>query len=222
LTTRVRPASRLGIVSDRRRLAAAAGRPLADAPALLATQVSAAADTGVGFFQLREPDLDGGALLTLTRTLVSAADGRTRIVVNDRADVAAACGAALHLRHTSIAAAHLRRWLPPSTWITRSVHTIDDVLAAGPVDALVAGTAARSASKAPGSPTLGQAGLAALVEASAVPVYAIGGLGPAEWPWVAASGAAGMAGIGLFLPRPGEDVATAVHRAVESCITVID
>lgn len=219
---RVPPASRLGIVSDRRRLAAAAGRPPLDGTALLAEQVAAAAACGVAFFQVREPDLGGAALLALTRELAAIAGGRTRLVVNDRADVAAAAGTGLHLRQASYGTASVRAWLPAATWISRAVHSVDGVAAAGPVDALIAGTAAPSASKPPGSATLGPRGLAAIVAASRVPVFAIGGLGPAEWPWVAASGAFGMAAIGLFLPRPGESVGAAVRRAVDDALTVID
>ena len=223
MTTRpVPPPSRLGIVSDRRRLAAAAGRPLHDAPALLAEQVAAAAACGVAFFQVREPDLAAAALCTLTARLIGIAGGRTRIVVNDRADVAAVTGAALHLRHASMPAAAVRGWMPNGTWITRAVHAVHDLRLAGPVDALIAGTAAPTASKPAGSRTLGPAGLAALVAASPVPIFAIGGLGAAQWPWVAASGAFGMAAIGLFLPRQGEDPGAAVCRAVAECRAVID
>ncbi len=222
MTPRILPAARLGLVSDRRRLAAAAGRPPQHGAALLAEQVEAAAACGLAFIQIREPDLGGAALLALTRQLVAIAGGRTRLVVNDRADVAAVAGAALHLRHHSMSASVVRPWLPPGTWLSRAVHAVADVAAAGPVDVLIAGTAAPSASKPAGSPTLGPAGLAAVVAESPVPVFAIGGLGPAEWSWVAASGAFGMAAIGLFLPRPGESVGAAVRRAVDDALTVID
>lgn len=218
----VSPASRLGIVSDRRRLAAAAGRPLDEAPALLQAQVEAAAEAGVGFFQLREPDMTAAALLILTRRLVAAAAGTVRLVVNDRADVAAAAGTGLHLKHASLDPGRLRVWLPEAIWITRAVHTPDEAALAGPVDAVLAGTAAPSASKPPGSPTLGPAGLSALVGRSAVPVFAIGGLSPTDWPWVAAGGAFGVAAIGAFLPRRGEDPAAAVRRAVAAFIGEID
>jgi thiamine-phosphate pyrophosphorylase len=215
-------ASRIGIVSDRRRLAAAAGRELADAPALLVAQLEAAADARVGFYQLREPDLDGATLLALARRLVAVAGGRTRVVVNDRADVAALAGAGLHLKHRSIDAARLRPWMPRATWMSRAVHTRDDVLAAGPVDAVIAGTAAPSASKMAGAPTLGAAGLAAIVAASDVPVFAIGGLTPSDWRWVAASGAFGIAAIGAFLPRRGDDLAAATARAIAGFAAEID
>lgn len=219
------PAARLGIVSDRRRLAAAVGRPLEQAAALLIAQVEAAAVARVAFFQLREPDLGGAALATLVRQLVAVASGRVRLVVNDRADVAAVAAADLHLKHASIDAARLRAWMPPGTWMSRAVHTTDDVAAAGPVNALIAGTAAPSHSKPAGSPTLGPGGLAALAAVAAqsgVPVFAIGGLGPADWPWVSESGAFGVAAIGAFLPRRGEDPGAAVERAVTAFAAAID
>ena len=221
MTPPVPPASRLGVVSDRRRLAAAAGRPLADAAALLVAQVEAAAAGQAGFFQLREPDLDAAALLLLTRRLLEAAAGRTRLVVNDRADVAAAAGAAVHLKHRSLSPAHVRTWTP-TTWISRAVHTAGEAHAAGPVDALVAGTAAPTLSKPAGVSTLGAVGLAAISAATRVPVFAIGGLGPADWCWVAGSGAWGIAAIGAFLPRRGEDPGAAVARALAAFVREID
>lgn len=222
MTPPVPPASRLGIVSDRRRLVAATGRPLDDATALLVAQVEAAAAAGAGFFQLREPDLDARALDALTRRLVEAAVGRTRLVVNDRADVAALAAAGLHLKHTSLSAASVQAWLPPATWLSRAVHSADDARTAGPVDAIVAGTVAATQSKPAGVPTLGAAGLTAIVAVSRVPVFAIGGLGPADWRWVASAGAWGVAGIGAFLPRLGEDPGEAVARALAAFIREID
>ncbi len=134
----------------------------------------------------------------------------------------AAAGAALHLKHTSLSAAHVRAWLPATTWISRAVHSTDDARAAGPVDALIAGTAAPTRSKPAGTPTLGVAGLTAIAAASTAPVFAIGGLGPADWRWVADSGAYGIAAVGVFLPRPGDDPGEAVARALAAFVRAID
>lgn len=212
----------LGLVTDRRRLAAVAGRPLDDAVALLEAQVRAAADLGLAFVQLREPDLSGRDLLALTTRLMRVAGPRTRLLVNDRADVAAVAGAGVHLKHASIDAAMLRSWLPPGTFVTRAVHAMADVRRAGPVDALVAGTAAPTSSKTPGTPTLGFEGLAALVAGATAPVFAIGGLTAADWRWVRAAGAAGVAAISVFLPRQGEWPDAAVARAVAAFTAEID
>jgi thiamine-phosphate diphosphorylase len=202
------------VVSDRRRLATSFGGAIDGALDLLLEQASAASDAGADVFHLREPDLDAAALLPLVKRLTSVVRGRLRLVVNDRADIAAVAGVGVHLRHSSVAADRLRAWLPTGTFVTRAVHTADEVRRAGPVDAIVAGTVARTPSKTGDHPTLGMAGLAALVRHSAVPVYAIGGIAPHDWPWIAETGAAGCAGIGAFLPRSGESVREAVFRAV--------
>lgn len=216
-------AARLCLVSDRRRLADAAGRPATDSVALLAEQAVAAAAAGIGAFHLREPDLDTDRLLALVRTLRQAVgQGPTRLLVNDRADVAAAAGVGLHLKERSMQAARVRVALPAVHPIWRAVHDVDGAHAAGPVDVLVAGTVLATRSKAAGSPTLGHDGLAAIVRAAARPVYAIGGLTGASWPSLSATGAHGCAAIGVFLPRSGEDVAQAVRRAVRGFAVGVD
>lgn len=209
------PDPRVGLVSSRHRLCAAVRRPLGDAAILLTEQVEAAAASGVEFFQVREADLTAADLLTLVRRLRHAARGRLRIVVNDRADVAAAAGVDLHLKAGSLPTARVRAWLPAGTWVSRAVHDVADVTTAGDAeDAFLAGTVRDTESKAPGTPRLGLAGLANIVAASRRPVFAIGGMTAAEWPHVAAAGAAGMAAIGWMLPRDGEQAGEAIARAM--------
>lgn len=216
------PPSRLAVVSHRRRLSAALGAPVERASELLVAQAAAAAAEGLGAFQLREPDLGAAELLALARAL-RAVLGATALLVNDRADVAAAAGAGVHLRERSMPAARVRAALPGVAPIWRAVHDRAGVSAAGPVDALVAGTVAPTPSKAPGGPLLGPGGLRALVEAAAgVPVYAIGGITGASWPILAPSGAAGCAAIGVFLPRTGEDCRAAMRRAVAGFVLGVD
>lgn len=208
----------LGIVSHRHRLSRAAAIAGADPTRLLVEQARAAAEAGADFFQIREPDLDAGGLLAVVRRVLDATGNRLAVYVNDRADVAVAAGggAGVHLRSTSLTAARLRAWLPAGLAVTRAVHSVAEAIAAGPIDAVIAGTAAASASKDAGHPTLGLEGLRAIVDAAAVPVIALGGLGPSDWPWVARTGASGWAGIGVFLPTPGERVDEAVMRAVHA------
>ncbi len=191
--------------------------------ALLVEQVAAAAAAGIGAFQLREPDLDTDALFALVCTVRAAVgDAPMALLVNDRADVAAAAGVGVHLKERSMPAARVKAALPAVRPIWRAVHDVDGARAAGPVDALVAGTVQASRSKAAGSPTLGHAGLAAIVIATARPVYAIGGLTGASWPSLSATGAHGCAAIGVFLPRNGEDIAQAVGRAVRGFADGVD
>ena len=82
----------------------------------------------------------------------------------------------------------------------RSVHEADEAAQAAPdVDYLIAGTVFATVSKPGAGSTLGDAGLADVARASAAPVLAIGGVTIEGMPRVAAAGAAGVAGIGLFL-----------------------
>lgn len=140
--------------------------------------------------------------------LVALARGsRTRVLVNDRVDVALSCGAAgVHLRADSIPADVVRRLVPAGFVVGVSVHSVADAVAAAPAaDYLVAGTVWPSASKPSASspPLLGVEGLARIAAAVAVPVLAIGGVTIDRVHAVARAGAAGVAAIDLFLsPSP--------------------
>jgi len=71
---------------------------------------------------------------------------------------------------------------------------------AAAADYLIAGTVFASASKPADTALLGIDGLRAIAAAVARPVLAIGGVTADRFDDVAAAGAAGVAGIGLFLP----------------------
>ena len=91
----------LCLVTDRRRLGAAMGAPASEWVDALHQQVAAAAEAGIDFVQVREPDLEARELAALVRSLMRrvAAARRRRILVNDRLDVALAAGAAgVHLK----------------------------------------------------------------------------------------------------------------------------
>lgn len=156
---------------------------------------------GVDAVQIRERDLPGGSLARLTAVAVAAARGsRTKVLVNDRVDVALAAGAdGVHLRADSPPAWRIRPLVPKTFVVGRSVHTLEEARAAGDVDYVIAGTVWPTSSKPAGHPVLGAAGLAQLVRAASVPVLAIGGIDVGRAAAVAASGAAGIAAIGLFI-----------------------
>jgi thiamine-phosphate diphosphorylase len=148
--------------------------------------------------------------------LVAMARGtRTRILVNDRVDVALACGAAgVHLRADSVPAAAVRSIAPREFAIGRSVHAVSEAVAAGAaVDYLIAGTVWPTSAKPAGHPVLGIDGLSGIVRAAGVPVLAIGGVTLDRLGEVAAHGGAGVAGIGLFMAS-GPGSASLPCRAV--------
>jgi len=187
-------------VTDRRRFGEAWERPLID-------RVRAAAQGGVHLVQIRERDLDGAPLAHLVSACLDAVRGtRTRVLVNDRVDVALTAGAhGVHLRGDSFAAPRIRAWTSQPFLIGRSVHSVTDAVAVtedGAVDYLIFGTVFESTSK-PGQPVAGIGGLAAVVRATPLPVLAIGGITPARIEDVMAAGAAGIAGISMFdTPSP--------------------
>jgi len=152
--------------------------------------------------QIRERDLDGGPLTRLVSACVAAVEGtRTRILVNDRLDVALAAGAhGVHLRADSFSASRVREVAPAPFLVGRSVHSVEEALAAalaGGLDYLIFGTVFDTPAKAGRAPA-GLAGLAAVSCATRLPVLAIGGITPARIPEVMAAGASGAAAISMF------------------------
>jgi thiamine-phosphate diphosphorylase len=176
-------------------------RTLRDEILGLERQLAAACDAGVDIVQVRERDLDAATLCAIVRHVVSRATPATRVIVNDRADVAAAAGAAgVHLRADGPPAVRVRA-LRPVPWIVgRSVHTPAEAARAADADYLLCGTVFASRSKPAGAPV---GGIEALRETCAIavpPVLAIGGMTPARVAECRAAGAAGVAAIGVFLP----------------------
>ena len=195
----------LCLVTDRRRLAG--GDDHADAArGRLVAWIARAVRAGVDLIQIRERDLDARSLARLVEDAIAVArPAGARVVVNDRLDVALACGAeGVHLRGDSLPPRAARTLAPPGFLIGRSVHGVAEAArVAGEVDYLIAGTVFATPSKPPDHPLLGLDGLAAVVRAVRVPVLAIGGITLERLPEVAATGAAGVAGIGMFLEDAG-------------------
>lgn len=168
----------------------------------LVLQVRAAAAAGVHLVQVRERELATRDLLHLVGRCVEAARGTsTRVLVNDRVDVALAAGAhGVHLPANGLPPSRLRRLVPPGFIVGRSVHDADEaarVAADGGVDYLIFGTVFPTSSK-PGAAAVGVVALRAAVAAAPVPVLAIGGVTLDRLSGIAATGAAGFAAIGLF------------------------
>jgi thiamine-phosphate pyrophosphorylase len=169
----------------------------------------ALARAGVPAVQLREKDLPDRACYELLRLLRRALPA-SRLLANGRADLALAAGAdGVHLPADGVPTAPLRARFGASLLLGRSTHRVDEVAreAESGADYVTFGPVFSSPGK--GEPV----GLDALAEASArgLPVLALGGVGIADLPRVAAAGAAGAAGIRLFqdLARLPEVVAAA-------------
>ena len=188
------------LISDRRRLAGGAAT-LEHSRSCLVAQARFAADAGIDLVQIRERDLEAADLASIVRAAVAATRGTaTRVVVNDRLDVAIACGAdGVHLRGDSIGISAARSIAPRGFMVGRSVHSVDDATRATDADYLIAGTVFRSASKSDAHPLIGIDGLRAIAESVRVPILAIGGITETNVQAVARTGASGCAAIGMFM-----------------------
>lgn len=201
------------LVTDRRRLTHQPSGPMTLPAAALAGIARPAAEAGVDLIQIREPDMHGADLARAVAAVVDATRGsRTRVIVNDRLDVALASGAhGVHLRADSIPPQAARSIAPPGFLIGRSVHTQEEAREhAAAVDYLIAGTVFPTTSKPAAARLLGIAGLKAIASAVRVPVIAIGGISVGDIGAIASAGAAGIAGISVFLPG-GSSIAAIVN-----------
>ncbi len=200
------------LVTDRRRLSTGP-----DASDRLVELVGAAARAGIDLIQVRERDLEGRDLAALVSRCLAATDrSATKVLVNDRIDVAAATGAhGVHLRGDSVSVAAARSLLGGQALVGRSVHSIHEAAAANGADYLIFGALFQTASKDAGHPTASLDDLRSACRApSGVPVLAIGGMTVPRASEVARAGAAGLAGIGIFVPPPGVSADRHLHSVV--------
>jgi thiamine-phosphate pyrophosphorylase len=175
--------------------------------------VREAASAGIDLVQIREPLLQGGALVTFVRSAIDEAVGTScSVLVNDRFDVAIAANAAgVHLRSNSVPAERIRSVAPPGFLVGRSVHDPAEAAAisrAGGCDYLIFGTVFPSRSKPAGHGAAGVQKLADVCCATTLPVIAVGGISLENAADVIAAGAKGIAAIDLF--RRGRPLSSTV------------
>jgi thiamine-phosphate pyrophosphorylase len=179
--------------------------------AALVEQAARWAADGVDFIQLREKDLSAAALAELARNILKQISPTpTRLLINSRPDIAIAT--ASHGVHLTSAAGELSpsqvRLLfaaanRPAPWITVSCHTLPEIVRAQAEQADAILFAPVFEKPLPGqSPIPGQ-GLDCLhdacIAAAPIPVYALGGVTHDNAPACLRAGAAGIAGIRMFL-----------------------
>jgi thiamine-phosphate diphosphorylase len=161
-----------------------------------------ALDWGVDFIQIREKDLSERVLYELICRVVSLArETECRILVNGRADIALAAGAhGVHLPSVGLQSPELRSWLPKNFVIGASVHSMREIrrACAQKVDYILLGHLFSTASKEGYGPPLGLRFLQKACAGTTTPILGLGGVKPESVASVLESGAAGVAGIGLF------------------------
>jgi thiamine-phosphate diphosphorylase len=191
------------LVTDRHRLAERLGLEPDAEPVFteLVEIVDAAAKAGIDLVQVREADLNGQRLIAMVHQLLRRIQGTTtRVIVNDRLDLALAAGAhGVHFKDQPVSMSRIRAVTPDAFMIGKSIHSADRATEDG-VDYFIFGTVFRTSSKPEGHAAPGLAGLAAAAERARVPVLGIGGVAVDRFAAMAAAGAAGFAAVELFLP----------------------
>lgn len=118
------------------------------------------------------------------------------LVINDRIDIALACGAqGVHLGRSDLPVDKARRLLPPEMFIGWSVETLTDVQRSHslPLDYLGVSPVFATPTKTDTAPPWGLAGLQRARQASNLPLVAIGGVHVGNAAAVLQSGADGLA-----------------------------
>jgi thiamine-phosphate pyrophosphorylase len=161
---------------------------------------------GVTIVQLRGKNLSSRDFLELG---LKSADLLARtgvpLLVNDRVDIALACGAAgVHLGQEDLPVDQARRILGPDRVIGVSVNTPEEALRAEREGADYVGAAPAyiTVTKEIALSVLGPEGIGRIKRAVRIPVVAIGGIGAANASALAAAGADGIAVISAILGAP--------------------
>ena len=188
--------------------------------------VAIAAGADVDWIQIREKDLSGKELSSLTRAAVAQtkqiserSGTRTRIVVNDRLDVALSeHTGGVHLGEQSLPVHHVCKWRAAKPDLAArgeflvgvSCHSALDAASAARdgADYIFFGPVFATPSKAPFGAPQGLERLAKVCSSVSIPVLAIGGITLDNAYDCFAAGAAGIAAIRLF--QDAENLASLV------------
>lgn len=186
-------------ITDRRQLEPGPGK---NGPVeALRRKVRAAFSAGLDFVQVREKDLSGGHLEQLVEELTTLPEkAASRLLVNERLDIAMACGAdGIHLPADSLPLGAVRSRVGADWIVGISCHAADEVeeAARGGASYVLLGPVFATPSKPAGKP-LGIPLLRGICRRSPIPVFALGGVTPENAASCVQAGAAGVAGIRLF------------------------
>ena len=198
----------LMLVTDRR---LAGGRPLEDI-------VEAAVRGGVTAVQLRDKESPTRESLELARRLLARLDrAGLPLIVNDRADIALAAGAAgVHLGQDDLPVREARRLLGPGAIIGLSVETPEQAAAAEAWDVSYLGVSPVYATptKTDTKPPWGLDGIRRLRALTRRTLVAIGGIHAGNAADVLAAGADGLAVVSAICAAPDPEAAARRLREI--------
>jgi thiamine-phosphate pyrophosphorylase len=175
------------------------------------------ADAGCSLIQLRAKTLGAGAMTGLASRMVEALHpAGALLIVNDRADVAAACGAAgVHVGDEDLPVEAVRRVVGPDAIVGFSTHSIEEAARASScgADYLGFGPVFESPTKAGVREARGLELLSRACHATSLPVVAIGGVTLETAPECWSAGAASVAVISELERSADRRALVAAYRA---------
>ena len=163
-----------------------------------------ALEVGIARVQLRAPRACVTCWHPLAEQAVAVCQSYgAQVLLNGDAELAQRLGAGLHLPARQLLALQARA-VPAQVPLAASCHSVEELRHAQAIgcDFAVVGPVAASASH-PGAPGIGWEAFARLREEVSLPIYAIGGMQPADIAQARRMGAQGIAAIrGLWSPDP--------------------
>ena len=184
-------------ITDRRILPRKSASELADLREFIASAIAAEVD----LLQIRERDLPARDLLWIADAAAEMAAGsKTKILINDRSDIAACAAVGVHLTTKSIDPTVVRSVFGHEMLIGASTHSLQEASAAATAgaDFIVFGPVFETESKRQYGPPVGIEQLAKVTSVLGIPVLALGGIDENNFRRALGAGADGIAGISLF------------------------
>ena len=179
--------------------------------------IEKAVDSGVTLVQLRAKELQTREFLQLARQTAELLKGKSiPLLINDRIDIALACGAeGVHLGQEDIPLAYARKILGKKKRIGISVNTVNEAEEAekGGADYLGVGPVYYTPSKRDLKAILGPSGLKVIRERVKIPILAIGGINAENATDVMSCGVDGIAVISALMGA--EDIAEATKELLQ-------
>ncbi len=177
--------------------------------------VENAVDGGVDIVQLREKDLEPIRLFELACRIRSITEGKAKLFINDRIDIAIASGAdGVQLGENSLTVDTARRISNGALAIGRSVHNVKDALEAYNMatDLVVLG-AVFATKTHPEIAPIGQEIFKHFTGSITIPVVGIGGITPKNVGCIIKAGASGAGVITAISEAPDPTTATLEMKA---------
>ena len=189
----------------------------------LEEQLREALEAGVTLVQLREKDLEEGAFLEEAKQIKELTDAYgVPLIINDRVDIALACGAAgVHVGQEDLDAGTVRGLLGPDRILGVTAKTVEQAERAeqAGADYLGSGAVFGSSTKKNAKPmTIEQ--LRQITSAVSIPVVAIGGIHAENIDQLAGTGIAGAAVVsGIFGARDIGAAVRSLRASVDRILT---